>query len=192
MSLFSVRRFLTWVSEDRICEGIDAEVPLRKVAVAAVVSNPYAGRYVEDLRPAVDWSVSLGTTLGTMAADALGQPVASYGKGGVAGTAGAQEHAVMFVTTPFGDALRAAVGGGAAWISSATLVGGPGTLLTIPLAHKDALYVRDNYDAVTLFTDDAPRPDEVLVAVAVANRGRLGARLGGLAADDVVGIDGLR
>ena len=125
------------------------------------------------------------------AVEALGEPAVSYGKGGIAGTAGSQEHVVAFVTTPFGNALRDAVGGGAAWVSSATLVGGPGTPLTIPLAHKDALYVRDNYDAMTLFPGDAPHPDEVVVAVAVANRGRLHARLGGLAAADVVGRDGL-
>ena len=87
--------------------------------------------------------------------------------------------------------MRDAVGGGAAWVSSATVVGGPGTVLTLPLAHKDALYVRDNYDAVTFHSGDAPHPDEVVVAVAVANRGRLNARLGGLAAQDAIGEDGL-
>lgn len=192
MSGFAIRRVITQVHEDRSAEGRDADVPLRKVVAAAVVANPYAGRWVDDLGAAVEWSVGLGTDLGGRAAEALGEPVLSYGKGGIAGTAGSQEHAVMFVTTPFGDALRAAVGGGAAWISSATVVGAPGTLLTIPLAHKDALYVRDHYDAVTLYPGDAPHPDEVVVAVAVANRGRLGARLGGLPATDVVGEDGLR
>ena len=94
--------------------------------------------------------------------------------------------------TAFADPFRDVVGGGLAWISSVSLVGAAGTPLTIPLAHKDALFVRDHYDAVTLFPGDAPRPDEVLVAVAVANRGRLNARLGGLDADDVIGQDGLR
>lgn len=192
MSDFAIRRTVTQVSEDRSAEGIAADVPLRKVAIGAVIANPYAGRYVEDLSEAVEWSVGLGTMLGKLAAEALDAPVLSYGKGGIAGTAGSQEHAVMFVTTPFGDALRDAVGGGAAWISSASLVGAPGTPLTIPLAHKDALYVRDHYDAVTLFPGDAPRPDEVVVGVGVANRGRLNARLGGLRAGEIVGEDGLR
>jgi hypothetical protein len=183
---------ITQVSEDRSAEGISADVPLRKAVIGAVIANPYAGRYVEDLSEAVEWSVGLGTMLGKVAVEALDAPVQSYGKGGIAGTAGAQEHAVMFVTTPFGDALRDAVGGGAAWISSASLVGAPGTPLTIPLAHKDALYVRDHYDAATLYPGDAPLPDEVVVAVAVANRGRLNARLGGLLAVDIVGEDGLR
>jgi hypothetical protein len=192
MTDFAVRKLLTQIHEDRSSEGVVADVPLRRVVVAAVVGNPFAGAYVEDLGAAVEWSVGLGTMLGTAGAEALGEPVLSYGKGGIAGTDGSQEHAVMFVTTPFGDALREAVGGGAAWISSATVVGAPGTPLTIPLAHKDALYVRDHYDAVTLHPGDAPRPDEVVVAVAVANRGRLGARLGGLRASEVVGKDGLR
>jgi hypothetical protein len=189
---FAIRKLLTAVEEERSSEGRRTEWPLRKAVVAAVVSNPYAGAYVEDLSEAVAWSAGLGRTLGAAAVQALGEPVASYGKGGIAGTAGAQEHAVMFVTTAFGDALREAVGGGAAWISSASLVGAPGTPLTIPLAHKDALYVRDHYDAVTLHPGDAPLPDEVVVAVGVANRGRLNARLGGLHADQITGRDGLR
>lgn len=193
---FRIRGFRVQISEDLSREGIEADHPLRKVAVGAIIANPFAdrpdSRFVGDLSAAVEWSVGLGTTLGEMAGEALGEPVASYGKGGIAGIYGSQEHVVSFITTPFGDALRAAVGGGAAWISSATVVGGPGTPLTIPLAHKDALYVRDNYDAVTFHPGDAPRPEEVVVAIAVANRGRLNARLGGLAAGDIEGVDGLR
>jgi Amino acid synthesis len=189
---FAIRKILTCIEEERASEGREADHPLRKVVVAAVVSNPYAGTFAEDLSPAVEWSVGLGDLLGGLACEALREPVTSYGKAGIAGTAGSQEHAVMFVTTPFGNALRNAVGGGAAWISSATVVGAAGTPITIPLAHKDALYVRDHYDAVTLHPGDAPHPDEVVVAVAVANRGRLHARLGGLPASEIAGEDGLR
>ncbi len=188
---FPIRRFLTQVTEDLSCEGIVAEQPLRKVVVGAVLTNPFAGAYHEDLSPAVDASPALGRILGDMAVEILGEPALSYGKGGIAGTNGSQEHVVSFVTTPFGNALRDAVGGGAAWVSSATCVGAAGTPLTLPLAHKDALYVRDHYDAVTLYPADAPHPDEVLVAVAVANRGRLNARLGGIAASEITGKDGL-
>ena len=191
MTGFAIRRVITQVTQDLSSEGVVAEHPLRKVVVAAVLANPYAGTKVADLSDAVAWSPELGRLLAGMAVEALGEPAVSYGKGGIAGTSGSQEHVVAFVTTPFGNALRDAVGGGAAWVSSATVVGGPGTALTLPLAHKDALYVRDNYDAVTLYPGDAPYPDEVVVAVAVANRGRLNARLGGLAAADVIGEDGL-
>ncbi len=186
-----VRGWRTQITEERVNEGQVAEVALRKVVVAAVIENPFVGSYVEDLSPAVDWSSSFGSRIGAMAAAALGEPVQAYGKGGIAGTNGAQEHVVAFITTPFGNALRVAVGGGKAWISSASIVGAAGTPLTLPLAHKDALYVRANYDAVTLFPGDAPRPDEVVVAVAVANRGRLNDRLGGLLAEDVQGDNGL-
>lgn len=192
MSEFTIRRSMIQIWEERLREGREVDPPLRKVVAAAVLENPYAGRYVEDLSPAVEWSPTLGTLLGTIAVEALGEPALSYGKGGIAGTAGSQEHAVMFVTTPFGDALREAVGGGKAWISSATIVGAPGTPLTLPLAHKDALFVRDHYDAVTFYPGDAPAPDEVVVAVAVANRGRPNARLGGLRADEISVGDGLR
>jgi len=186
-----IRRIITQISEDRIVGGQIGDPPLRKVVVAAVFANPFLGDYVEDLSAAVEYSPALGTFLGGLAVEALGEPAVSYGKGGIAGTSGAQEHVISFITTPFGNALRAAVGGGAAWISSATLVGGSGTVLTLPLAHKDALYVRDNYDAVALSPADAPHPGELLVAVAVANRGRIGARLGGLAAANIIGKDGL-
>lgn len=193
MSLeFPIRKFITQIEEERSREGIKANPPLRKAIVAAVIRNPYAGAYHEDLSEAVAFSAGLGKKLGRMATEALGHPVQSYGKGGIAGLAGSQEHVVMFLSTAFANPLRKEVEGGVAWMSSATTVGVAGTPLTIPLAHKNALYVRDNYDAVTLHPGDAPRPDEVVVAVAVANRGRPNARLGGLAADDVVGEDGLR
>ena len=186
-----VRGWRTQITEERVNEGQVAEVALRKVAVAAVIENPYAGSYVEDLSAAVEWSSAFGGQIGAMAVAALGEPAQAYGKGGIAGINGAQEHVVAFITTPFGNALREAVGGGKAWISSTSIVGVAGTPLTLPLAHKDALYVRNNYDAVTLFPGDAPRPDEVVVAVAVANRGRLNSRLGGLVAEDVLGNNGL-
>ncbi len=162
------------------------------MVVAAVVHNPYAGRYVEDLSEAVAFSPALGAELGRLAVEALGTPAVSYGKGAIAGIGGEQEHAVMFITTPFGDALRAAVGGGRAWISSTSIVAAAGTPMTVPLADKDALFVRERYDAVTLYPGDAPRPDEVVVAVALASRGRPNHRLGGLAPHEVQGEDGLR
>ena len=193
MSLeFPIRKFITQIEEERSRESITADPPLRKVIVAAVIHNPYAGGYHQDLSEGVDFSAGLGMRLGVMAVEALGDPVQSYGKGGIAGLDGSQEHVVMFLSTAFANPLREEVGGGVAWMSSATIVGAAGTPITVPLAHKDALYVRDNYDAATLYPGDAPRPDEVVVAVAAANRGRPNARLGGLAVGDVIGEDGLR
>jgi hypothetical protein len=159
---------------------------------AVVIANPFAGRWQDDLSALTAPSAALGTELGRRAVALLGgRPAHSYGKGGMAGTAGEQEHVVACITTVFGDALRAAVGGGAAWISSATKVAAPGSPLDLPLAHKDALYVRSHYDAVTVTIPAAPRPDELVIAVAVASGGRPHERVGGLRAADALG-DGLR
>lgn len=166
---------------------------LRKVAVVAVVENPCSGKYVEDLRPLIAASTELGQQMAQRAIEAM-QPfrTESYGKGGIVGTDGEQEHANALLTTTFADPLREAVGGGKAWISSMTKCGGPGTSIDIPLASKDALYVRSHYDGITLTLHDAPLPNEVAVIIAIANRGRLSARVGGLALAGVKGADGLK
>jgi hypothetical protein len=165
--------------------------PLVKVVAAAVIANPFAGRWQVDLSALTAPSAALGAELGRRAVALLGgRPVHSYGKGGMAGTAGEQEHVVACITTVFGDALREAVGGGAAWISSATKVAVPGSPLDLPLAHKDALYVRSHYDAVTVAIPTAPLPDDLVIAVAVASGGRPHDRVGGLSATEAIG-DGL-
>jgi hypothetical protein len=172
-------------------EGRD-ETPLRKVAAAAVIENPYAGRYVDDLQPLMDASSALGARLAALAVDALAPYSAqSYGKAAMAGVGGEQEHANALITTTFAEPLRAAIGGGKAWISSITKLGAPGTAIDIPLASKDALYVRSHYDDMTITLHDAPLPNEIVVIVCLANRGRLNARVGGLALDKIKGIDGL-
>ena len=173
--------------------GAIAERALRKVGVVAVFANPFAGRFVHDLSPAFERSADLGRMMALLGVDAMkGEAVESYGKGVVVGLNGEQEHGVAFVTTPFGDAVREIVGGGAAWISSLSKRAPPGVTIDVPLAHKDALYVRSHYDGMTLTLTDAPLPDEIAVICCFANRGRLDARLGGLAAADIVGRDGLR
>ena len=189
---YEVRSWFSVRHEVRHDGGAPAETPLVKAAVAVVVRNPLAGQLVDDLSALISPSPWLGTELGRRAAALLGdQPVASYGKAGIAGLAGEQEHAVACLTTVFGDALRDAVGGGAAWIPSVTKSATAGTSLDIPLAHKDALYVRSHYDAVTIAVPDAPHADELLLCVGVASGGRVHHRLGGLSADEAVG-DGLR
>jgi hypothetical protein len=170
----------------------DEGPPLRKAAVAAVVENPYAGRKVKDLQPIIAASEDLGREMGKLLLETFGQyEIQSYGKGGIAGLAGDQEHANALLTTTFANPLREAVGGGKAWISSFTKRAPPGTPIDIPLASKDALYVRSHYDGMTVLLPDAPQPDEVAVIFCVANRGRIGARVGGLRFEDVKGQDGL-
>lgn len=186
-----VRKWFGIIEETHHDTGPAADVPLRKAVAAVVVANPFAGRHEPDLQFLIDQGPALGTELGRRAADLLGAPVLGYGKGGIAGVAGEQEHVVACLTTVFGDALREAVGGAEAWISSATKVGSAGEPLDLPLAYKDALFVREFYDAITLRIPDAPRPDELLLAVGVASRGRVHHRVGGLARHEVKG-GGLR
>jgi|SRR6185437_1010988 len=176
------------VTEERNDEaGRRPDHPLRRIAVIAVVENPYAGRYVEDLKSIIDGSVALGKEMASMAMSAFGRhEVQSYGKGGIVGTAGEQEHANAMLTTAFADPFRDAIGGGNAWISSFTKVGPPGTLIDIPMNHKDDVYVRSHYDGMSIAIPGTPQPDEIALFFCLANRGRLNARVGGLTHDAVM------
>jgi len=187
-----IRKYVTFVEHVVREAGIEVEPPLRKVAVAAVVKNPYAGRYSEDVSEIVDGSVELGRQLSRLLVEAMGGPVQSYGKAALAGSNGEVEHTHAFLTTVFADQLREAVGGGKAWISSTGKRGAMGSSIDVPLACKDALFVRSHYDTITVTVPDAPEPDEVVVIVAGANRGRPNFRLGGLKYEDIKGEDGLR
>jgi len=187
-----IRKWVTHVEEVRHEGGPDGSDVLIKAAVGLVLANPLAGRHTQDLSPLTDPSPAWGRELGERAAALLGgRPVASYGKGGIAGLDGEQEHLVACITTVFGDALRDAVGGGKAWISSATKTAGAGAALDIPLAHKDALYVRSHYDSVSISAPDVPRPDELFIVVAVSSGARIHERVGGPRPDGITG-DGVR
>lgn len=187
-----IRKFHT-VVEHALDEGDPKDgPPLRKVAVGAVIENPYAGCYAEDLSPMIEASVGLGHELATLAVRALAPYTAqSYGKAAIVGVAGEQEHGNALITTTFAKPLREAVGGGKAWVSSFTKCGVPGTPIDVPLAAKDALYVRSHYDGMTLVFSDAPLANEIVVIICLANRGRLRARVGGLRYEDIKGQDGL-
>jgi hypothetical protein len=187
-----IKRILTFVDELRSEAGRPTEPPLRKAAAVAVVHNPFAGRYVEDLSPLVQASEAIGREICATAVGLLApfKPV-SYGKAAIIGLAGEQEHGVAMLTTVFGNIMRDAAGGGKAWISSLTKRAAPGSSIDIPLAHKDALYVRSHYDGMTITLHDAPLPDEIAVIAVYASRGRANHRVGGLAANDIKGNDGL-
>jgi hypothetical protein len=193
MSL-DIRRWFTLVEEKAVENGQRSAVPLRKAAAVAIVANPYVGRYEADLSRAVADSEAVGALLARLAVEAMGGlAVESYGKGGVVGLGGEQEHANAMLTTTFAEPLRVAVGGALAWIPSFTKLAAPGGIIDVPLAHKDALYVRSHYDGMTVaLPPDAPAPDEVALIVVLANRGRLNARVGGLKAGDIAARDGLR
>lgn len=189
-----IRRLLTQVDHKTFEAGKTADVPLRRVAVTAIIRNPWAGGYVEDLSDGIKASAEVGEVLSKLALDAMGGlPPESYGKGGVVGLNGEQEHANALLTTIFAEPLRLAVGGALAWIPSFTKLAAPGAIIDVPLAHKDALYVRSHYDGVTVaMPPDGPAADEVALIVVLANRGRINARVGGLKAAGIAVKDGLR
>lgn len=188
-----MRKIITTVEETYREAGREAETPLRKVAVIAIVKNPFAGgAYQQDLSSLTEASEALGGQITELASNAM-KPYAmqSYGKASVVGTAGEQQHGAAMVTTIYGNMMRDAAGGGAAWISSTSKRMETGGIIDVPLAHKDALYVRSHYDTMTVMIPDAPLPDEIAVICCYANRGQLNARVGGLEAHEIKGEDGL-
>lgn len=192
--IFHIRKWFLQVEDSLAGEtGAPADgEPLRKIVIAACVHNPYAGRYEQDLSTWIAGSPELGREFGRRIQEAAGdQAIQSYGKAILVGIDGEYEHGNALLTNPAADPIRVALGGGKSWVPSTGKRGVPGTILDIPLAHKDALYVRSHYDSVSVSFNDAPNRDEVLVCWAFATRGRLNARLGGLKAADVKGLDGL-
>jgi hypothetical protein len=190
-----IRKLVVQVDEVRMEMGRPVEPPARRAVAIAVVENPCAGRYVEDLSELTDIGEELGGLLGERCVQALGiQPgqAESYGKAAIVGEAGELEHAAAILHPKLGAPLRKAVEKGAALVPSAKKMGTLGTAIDVPLGHKDAAYVRSHFDAVEARVSDAPRPREILVAVAVTDSGRPLARVGGLQKHEVKGQDGLR
>jgi hypothetical protein len=187
-----VRKWLTF-SEHKLEEaGQSHPAGLRKTAVVAIIKNPFSQGFQADLGEGINASAAIGMSMAEQLLRAHGsKDIESYGKGGIVGLGGEQEHANALLTTTFAEPIRDAIGGAKAWISSVTKVAAPGTLIDIPLAHKNALYVRSHYDAMTLCIPDGPMADEIALIFVVANRGRLNARVGGLPASQVQGLDGL-
>lgn len=190
LGAFSVRKWYTHHEETLTTEsgvGADGD-PRHRWVVALLVQNPFAGQHGPDLSSIVDNSAVVGVEIGRRLRALVGdREVQSYGKACLVGTAGEYEHGNAFLTTVAANPVREAVGGAAAWIPSTGKRGGPGTQLDIPLAHKDALYVRSHYDTITVSFDDGPAPDEIVLAFAFASRGRLQARLGGPSVDEIEG-----
>jgi hypothetical protein len=190
--VLEIRKTLVFLEEVRSEAGQGISPPLLKVAVAAIAQNPFAGKDQRDLSVLTEASQIIGQEIASRAAKLL-QPMRpeSYGKAAVVGLSGEQEHGVAMLTTVFGNVMRDAAGGGKAWISSICKRAAPGATIDIPLAHKDALYVRSHYDGMTIMLPDAPLADEIAVICAYATGGRPRARVGGLRADEIEGQDGL-
>jgi len=190
-----IRKIGVWVEETRREMGQDISPATRKAVAVAVIANPFAGRFVQDLTPLMDIGAELGALLGARCVAALGiapGQAQSYGKAAMVGEAGELEHAAAILHPKLGAPLRLAVEKGAALVPSSKKMGGPGQCLDVPLGHKDAAYVRSHFDAIEVRLNDAPRADEIMVAVAVTDSGRPLARVGGLTHDQAEGKDGLR
>jgi hypothetical protein len=190
-----IRKTAVWIEETHSEIGRVIAPPTRKAVAVAVIANPFAGRYVEDLTPLMDIGAELGGLLGQKCVAALGIKPAeaeSYGKAAMVGENGELEHAAAILHPKLGAPLRAAVEKGAALVPSSKKMGGPGQVLDVPLGHKDAAYVRSHFDGIEVRLNDAPRANEIMVAVAVTDSGRPLPRVGGLQAEDAVGEDGLR
>ncbi len=190
-----IRKIITVVEETHRESGKEVSPPTRKAAAVAVIKNPFAGQYAEDLSLLMDYGERLGGMLGEKAVAALGIPkerVESYGKAAIVGLGGELEHAAAILHPKLGKPLREAVGGGKAIIPSAKKMGGAGTPIDVPLHFKDAAFVRSHFDAMEIRVPDAPRDDEIVVAIAVTDSGRPLARVGGLKKEEVKGEDGLR
>lgn len=190
-----IRKLIVCVDETRIEMGRKVEPPARRALAIAVIANPCAGRYVEQLDELVAIGEELGGLLGARCVEALGiEPgqAESYGKAAIVGEKGELEHAAAILHPKLGAPLRKAVGGGAALVPSSKKIGGPGTAIDVPLGHKDAAFVRSHFDAIEARVPDAPRASEIVVAVAVTDSGRPLARVGGLQKHEIEGKDGLR
>src|SRR5688500_18048552 len=171
----TIRKLVVQVHEVRRAMARTVEPPARRAVAVAVIESPCAGRYVEDLGELTDIGEELGGLLGEKCVQALGIPPAqaeSYGKAAIVGEAGELEHAAAILHPKFGAPLRAAVEKGAALVPSAKKMGTLGTGIDVPLGHKDAAYVRSHFDAIEVRVCDAPRPAEIVVAVAVTASGR--------------------
>ena len=195
MDTTKIRKLVTIVEETRIEIGRDIDPPTRRSAALAVIENPYADRYQEDLEDLMRIGEELGSLLGERAVRALGiesAAVQSYGKAAIVGENGELEHAAAILHPRLGKPLRKAVQKGASLVPSSKKMGGPGTQIDVPLGHKDAAFVRSHFDAMEVRVPDAPRRNEIVVAVAVTDSGRPLPRIGGLTTDEVIGEDGLR
>ncbi|MBX2826455.1 MAG: amino acid synthesis family protein [Gammaproteobacteria bacterium] len=191
----SVRKYQVVVEETVQEMGRVIDPAVRKATAIAVIDNPFAGQYTEDLTELMEIGAELGDVLGRKAVAALGISPAeaeSYGKACVVGENGELEHAAAILHPKLGAPLRAAVEKGAALVPSAKKRGTMGTPMDVPLGHKDAAYVRSHFDAMEVRVTDAPRANELMVCVSVTDSGRPLPRVGGLTHADAVGEDGLR
>jgi hypothetical protein len=189
-----IRKILTSVEEIFHEGGPVADKPLKRGAVAAVIENPFAGRYVEDITGFMKDLEPLGLDMANRLVAALGgdkDVVEGYGKGAIVGTSGELEHGALW-HAPGGYSMRAVLGDAKAIVPSTKKVAGPGAKLDVPVTHINASYVRSHFDSIEVGIADAPRANEILLVLVMTTGARIHNRAGGLKAEDIKGEDGLR
>ncbi len=189
-----VRKMLVSVEETFHEGGPVAETPLRKASCIAVIENPYAGRYEEDIAGFMDDLKPLGVEMAAKLIEALGgdaNNIQGYGKGAIVGEAGEIEHGALW-HVPGGYSMRELIKDSMAIVPSTKKVGAPGTKLDVPMTHTNASYVRSHFDAMEVGLNDAPRANELLLVLVMSTGARVHNRAGGLNADEIKGEDGLR
>ena len=214
--MIEIRRIFTQVEDIHHEFGPVAPEPLRRGAIGAVLTNPFAGRYVEDILPMMAALQPVGIQMAQRLRAAMDVPVdriEGYGKGAIVGAAGELEHGALW-HVPGGYAMRELLGwqgdrssytagrtatptsgqaaNALAIVPSTKKVGGPGTALDVPMTHINAAYVRSHFDAIEVRVPGAPRADEIVFILAMSTGARVHARVGGLRAADIARWDGLR
>ncbi|SEP76623.1 amino acid synthesis family protein [Thalassovita taeanensis] len=190
---FTLRKTMLFIEDIHHDGGPVQTPPRRRAAILALVRNPFAGRYVEDLQSAMDDLKPLGLMMTDRLIEAMGgiDGIDGYGKAGLCGEAGELEHTALW-HVPGGYSMRERLGEAKAIVPSSMKVGGVGTRIDIPLGHINAAYVRSHFDAMEVGVPDGPRADELLFALAMSRGARINSRMGGLEVADVKGLDGLR
>ncbi|SHL24064.1 Amino acid synthesis [Roseovarius marisflavi] len=190
---FTLRKTAIFIEEIHHDGGPAPEHPRRRGAIAALVKNPFAGGYTDDLQSAMEDLKPLGLMMTDRLIEAMGgiDGIDGYGKAAMAGERGELEHTALW-HVPGGYAMRARLGEARAIVPSSMKQGGPGTRIDVPLGHINAAYVRSHFDGMEVGLADGPRVDELLFILAMARGGRIHDRMGGLSLAEVIGEDGLR
>ncbi|MCL6707134.1 amino acid synthesis family protein [Pseudomonas sp. R2.Fl] len=188
-----VRKYALTVEEIYHEGGKPVAEPLKKGAILAVIENPFAGSYHEEIAGFMKDLEPLGVEMAKRLVEALGgkDVIEGYGKGAIVGQAGELEHGALW-HVPGGYAMRETLGDAKAIVPSTKKVGGPGTRLDVPVTHINASYVRSHFDAMEVGIGDAPRANEIVLALVMTTGSRIHARVGGLKASEIKGEDGLR
>ena len=192
-NLIKVRKIVTLIENIFHEGGPSHKNPIKKGAIMIVIENPYAGNYVNDITPMMEALKPLGLDAAEQLIKLLGgkDKIQSYGKGSIVGENGELEHGALW-HVPGGYAMREALGGALAIVPSSKKVGGIGCRLDIPITHINASYVRSHFDAMEIYVQDAPKPNELVYGLVMTTGGRTHSRVGGLEADQISANDGLR